>query len=186
MTEVQSGSPAADAGLMLQQLDSLLRPMFWRDVGPLREVPAGSRVLQSRHGYADVLRHDTRLRCLARVSALRELWRDLLAVKQVSRLYEVWCFFSVVEVLQTWLGEPVRAEVLRVDEFATALPEAVELLRAARRLDAAAEQGEEVELATCDPLNLVGIITAGPRVPAVRGHVLRYRDGEVVGAQMAG
>lgn len=67
-----------------------------------------------------------------------------------------------------------------------ALPEAVELLRAARRLDAAEVEGEEVELATCDPLNLVGIITAGPRVPAVRGHVLRYRDGEVVGAQMAG
>lgn len=121
------GRVAADAARMLQQLDSLLRPVFWRDVGPLREVPAGSRVLQSRHGYADVLRHDTRLRCLARVSALRELWRDLLAVKQVSRLYEVWSFFSVVEVLKTWLGEPVHAEVLRVDEFAAALPEAVEV-----------------------------------------------------------
>ena len=63
--------------------------------------------------------------------------------------------------------------------------EAVELLRAARRLDAAEAEREEVELATCDPLNLVGIITAGPRVPAVRGHVLRYRDGEVVGATVA-
>ena len=67
-----------------------------------------------------------------------------------------------------------------------ALPEAVELLRASRRLDAQAA-GEEVEVATWDPLNLVGIITAGPRVPAVGGRVLRYRDGEVVSAvQMLG
>jgi len=63
-----------------------------------------------------------------------------------------------------------------------ALPEAVELLRASRRLDAAQAPGEEIEVATCDPLNLVGILTEGPRVPAVRGHVLRYRDGEVMAA----
>ncbi|MBK9753725.1 MAG: DEAD/DEAH box helicase [Nannocystis sp.] len=63
-----------------------------------------------------------------------------------------------------------------------ALPEAVEVLRATRRIDA---ESEEVEVATCDPLNLVGIITPGPRVPAVRGHVLRYRDGEAVEAARA-
>jgi ATP-dependent Lhr-like helicase len=73
---------------------------------------------------------------------------------------------------------------LQGEQFA--LPEAVELLRASRRLDAQAA-GEEVEVATWDPLNLVGIITAGPRVPAVGGRVLRYRDGEVVSAvQMLG
>ena len=59
---------------------------------------------------------------------------------------------------------------------------AVEVLRATRRIDA---ESEEVEVATCDPLNLVGIITPGPRVPAVRGHVLRYRDGEAVEAARA-
>jgi ATP-dependent Lhr-like helicase len=59
-----------------------------------------------------------------------------------------------------------------------ALPEAVELLRALRR--GGAGEVEEIEVATTDPLNLVGIITGGPRVPAVRGHVLRYRDGAPV------
>lgn len=64
---------------------------------------------------------------------------------------------------------------LQGEQFA--LPGAVEALRALRRADAGSITGEDIEIATCDPLNLVGIITAGPRVPAVRGHVLRYRDG---------
>jgi ATP-dependent Lhr-like helicase len=65
---------------------------------------------------------------------------------------------------------------LQGEQFA--LPEAVEALRALRR--GGAGEVEEIEVATTDPLNLVGIITGGPRVPAVRGHVLRYRDGAPV------
>ncbi len=67
---------------------------------------------------------------------------------------------------------------LQGEQFA--LPEAIEALRALRR--APAEACEEIEVATTDPLNLVGIITAGLRVPAVRGHVLRYRDGAPIEA----
>ncbi len=62
---------------------------------------------------------------------------------------------------------------LQGEQFA--LPEAVLALRALQREPAGAP--EDIEVATTDPLNLVGIITTGPRVPAVRGHVLRYRDG---------
>jgi ATP-dependent Lhr-like helicase len=55
-----------------------------------------------------------------------------------------------------------------------ALPEAVEALRRTRRTERC---GETVRIAAVDPLNLTGIITPGPRVPAVRGHVVIYRDG---------
>jgi ATP-dependent Lhr-like helicase len=34
-----------------------------------------------------------------------------------------------------------------------------------------------VRVSACDPLNLVGILTPGPRVPAVPGHHVDYRDG---------
>lgn len=61
---------------------------------------------------------------------------------------------------------------LQGEQFA--LPEAALALRALRRVGG---EGEEIEVAATDPLNLVGIVTSGPRVPAVRGHVLRYRDG---------
>ena len=55
-----------------------------------------------------------------------------------------------------------------------AAPEALEALRAIRREPPA---GQIVSVSACDPLNLVGIVTPGPRVPAVLGHRVTYRDG---------
>jgi ATP-dependent Lhr-like helicase len=55
-----------------------------------------------------------------------------------------------------------------------ALPEALEALRATRREP---KGGEVVRLSACDPLNLVGVITPGARVPAHLGNVVAYRDG---------
>jgi ATP-dependent Lhr-like helicase len=55
-----------------------------------------------------------------------------------------------------------------------ALPAAVDLLRETRRRERA---GEIVRVTAVDPLNLVGVVTPGPRVPAVRGNVVVYRDG---------
>jgi ATP-dependent Lhr-like helicase len=57
-----------------------------------------------------------------------------------------------------------------------ALPEAVEGLRALGRM----REPEEVTVAATDPLNLVGILTPGPRVPAVAGHSVLFRDGAPV------
>jgi len=55
-----------------------------------------------------------------------------------------------------------------------ALPEAVDTLRAVRRLP---HSGERVTLSACDPLNLVGGIVPGTRVPAQRGRSLTLVDG---------
>jgi ATP-dependent Lhr-like helicase len=55
-----------------------------------------------------------------------------------------------------------------------ALPVAVESVRALRKLDAA--QGT-VTLSAADPLNLVGILVPGDRVPAISGNSVTYRDG---------
>jgi ATP-dependent Lhr-like helicase len=63
-----------------------------------------------------------------------------------------------------------------------ALPEAVEALRRIRR---EAPRGELVRVSAADPLNLVGILTPGPRVPAVRGQVVVYRDGAPLSADDA-
>jgi ATP-dependent Lhr-like helicase len=59
-----------------------------------------------------------------------------------------------------------------------ALPEALEALRQTRRRE---RTGEVVRVAAVDPLNLAGIVTPGPRVPAVRGGLVVYRDGALVG-----
>ncbi len=63
-----------------------------------------------------------------------------------------------------------------------ALPEAIGLLREARRKP---EAGADIALSGADPLNLAGILTPGPRLPALTGNRLLYRDGLPV-ALMAG
>ena len=55
-----------------------------------------------------------------------------------------------------------------------ALPEAVDALRAVHRRE---PQGEIVRLSASDPLNLVGALTPGQRIPAVPGNAVLYRDG---------
>ncbi len=55
-----------------------------------------------------------------------------------------------------------------------ALPDAVGQLREARRRSAA---GDLVSLSGADPLNLAGILTPGPRLSALTGNRLLFRDG---------
>jgi ATP-dependent Lhr-like helicase len=58
-----------------------------------------------------------------------------------------------------------------------ALPVAVESVRAMRKIDAAQET---ITLSAADPLNLVGILVPGERVPAISGNTVTYRDGAEV------
>jgi ATP-dependent Lhr-like helicase len=55
-----------------------------------------------------------------------------------------------------------------------ALPEAVGLLRETRRKRSS---GGLVSVSAADPLNLVGILTPGPRLPALTGNRLLFEDG---------
>jgi ATP-dependent helicase Lhr and Lhr-like helicase len=55
-----------------------------------------------------------------------------------------------------------------------ALPVAVESVRAMRNLPLS---GETITLSAADPLNLVGILVPGERVPAISGKTVSYRDG---------
>ena len=55
-----------------------------------------------------------------------------------------------------------------------ALPEAIGMLRATRRQPTA---DQWVSVSGADPLNLAGILTPGPRLPALAGNRLLYRDG---------
>jgi ATP-dependent Lhr-like helicase len=55
-----------------------------------------------------------------------------------------------------------------------ALPGAVEALARTRR---APRRGEVVRLSAVDPLNLAGILTPGPRIPAQPHRAIVFRDG---------
>jgi len=58
-----------------------------------------------------------------------------------------------------------------------ALPVAVESLRAARKTGSG---GENITVSAADPLNLVGIVVPGERVPANSGRSVALRDGDGV------
>ncbi len=58
-----------------------------------------------------------------------------------------------------------------------ALPVAVESLRAGRNLPLS---GETITLSAADPLNLIGILVPGERVPAISGKSVSYKDGIAV------
>jgi ATP-dependent Lhr-like helicase len=55
-----------------------------------------------------------------------------------------------------------------------ALPVAVESVRAIRKLPAA---NESITISAADPLNLVGILVPGERVPSISGRTVTFRDG---------
>jgi ATP-dependent Lhr-like helicase len=61
-----------------------------------------------------------------------------------------------------------------------ALPVAVELVRGMRSLPLS---GETLTLSAADPLNLIGILVPGERVPAISGRTVSYRDGAAVSVE---
>jgi ATP-dependent Lhr-like helicase len=117
--------------------------------GPSVETVA--RALLRRYGV--VFR-----RLIARESAL-PLWRDLL---RVYRRLEARGEIRGGRFVAGMAGEQY------------ALPDAVGRLRASRRDP---HNGTLVSVSAADPLNLVGIVTPGERVPALRANRVLFRDG---------
>src|SRR5256714_5598464 len=62
-----------------------------------------------------------------------------------------------------------------------ALPVAVESVRAMRSLPLS---GDTMTLSAADPLNLVGILVPGERVPAISGKTVSFRDGVAVSPEL--
>ncbi|MEK6532410.1 MAG: DEAD/DEAH box helicase, partial [Nitrospirota bacterium] len=130
---------------------------FTIDHSTVRPIEAVARQLLRRYGvvFRDLLVRES----------LVQSWRDLLVVYRKLELQ----------------GE------LRGGRFVTgfvgeqfALPEAVEALRAMRKSAGGSSAGQEVKLSASDPLNLVGVILPGPKIPAVPTNFLIIKDGVVV------
>ncbi|HZS39374.1 MAG TPA: DEAD/DEAH box helicase, partial [Polyangia bacterium] len=123
------------------------------DAGPFGD---GSPV---EHARLYLRRYGVVLRALLERETCAPPWRDLVAV------------YRRLEARGEIRGGRFVSG-LSGEQFA--LPEAVEALRALRRI---AASPEDAVVAATDPLNLVGILTPGARVPAVAGHSVRYQDG---------
>ena len=115
------------------------------------QMEAQARQYIRRHGigFRDLLQREPRA----------PAWRDLL---RVYRRLEMRGDLRGGRIVSGFVGEQFAA------------PEALEALRAIRREP---PSGQTVSVSACDPLNLVGVVTPGPRVAAVLGHRVTYRDG---------
>jgi ATP-dependent Lhr-like helicase len=116
-----------------------------------RTVEATCWMLLKRYGivFRDVLARETNL----------PKWRELqMAFRRLEDRGEI----RGGRFVDGFLGE----------QFA--LPVAVESLRATRKMPLA---GETITLSAADPLNLVGILVPGERVPAISGRTVSFRDG---------
>ena len=116
-----------------------------------RTVEATCWMLLKRYGivFRDVLARETNL----------PKWRELqMAFRRLEDRGEI----RGGRFVDGFLGE----------QFA--LPVAVESLRATRKMP---PSGEAIMLSAADPLNLVGILVPGERVPAISGRSVSFRDG---------
>ena len=116
-----------------------------------RTVEATCWMLLRRYGivFRDILARETNL----------PTWRELLiAFRRLEDRGEI----RGGRFIDGFLGE----------QFA--LPIAVESVRAMRKLP---PTGETITTAAADPLNLVGILVPGDRVPAISGKTVSFRDG---------
>ncbi len=109
------------------------------------------------------------------------LWRDLLAREAAAPWRDLLPILRRAEARGEIRGGRFVAGFTG-EQFA--IPEAVEGLRETRRLGDQGK-GSVVLLSSCDPLNLAGILTPGPRVPASAGGRIVLLDGLPVAARQA-
>ncbi len=129
----------------------------WARLAPPLAPPADDLVEAKARQY--IKRYGVVFRDLLQREPGVPAWRDLL---RVYRRLEMRGDLRGGRIVGGFVGEQFAA------------PEALEALRAVRREQ---PSGQLVRVSAVDPLNLVGIVTPGPRVPAVLGHHVEYRDG---------
>ena len=109
-----------DCDRMEASLMPIARHSMWDDVGRMVRIPFSSTVLQRRRGYRRVLRHFSRIRLAPTIPLDKDGMRDLLELKDIALLYELWTFFRLVHEISAVLGRPpVRSGRPASDLFQT-------------------------------------------------------------------
>lgn len=97
-----------DCDWMDATLLPIVRHSMWEEVGTLARIPFSSTVLQRRRGYREVLRHFARIRLAPRIPVDRNEMRDLLELKSIALLYELWTFFRLADIIRDLIGSPTH------------------------------------------------------------------------------
>lgn len=111
-----------DCSAIEGELAQILRHRMWGEVGAMRQFPSASTILQRRPAYREILRHHLLLRGTS--SALPLSFKEveqMLEVKDIAKLYELWSAFAIVQAVSEHLGPPRRAFRPRQHELGATL-----------------------------------------------------------------
>ena len=98
----------------------IARHSMWEEVGRMVRIPFSSTVLQRRRGYRRVLRHFSRIRLAPMIPLDKDGMRDLLELKNIALLCELWTFLRLAHEISAALdSKPVRSGRPTGDLFQT-------------------------------------------------------------------
>ena len=106
-----------DCKRMTESLSPIVRHPMWEEVGPMTTIPFSSPVLQRRRGYRRVLEHHARIRLAPRIPLDRDEVRDMLELKDIALLYELWTFHRLARSIERLVGQPRKTGRLRSGDF---------------------------------------------------------------------
>ena len=110
------GNVLRDCNRMEASLMPIARHSMWEEVERMVRIPFASTVLQRRRGYRRVLQHFSRIRLAPAIPLDKKAMRDLLELKNIALLYELWTFFRMVDEITAVLqSPPVRSGSLGSD-----------------------------------------------------------------------
>jgi ATP-dependent helicase Lhr and Lhr-like helicase len=137
-------------------------------------VPPAAANDESPTPQRQTIRDEERMESLARQYIRRYgvVFRDLLGREALAPPWrELVRIYRRLEMRGELRGGRLVASFVG-EQFAA--PEALDALRAVRR---DSRRGQMVRLSACDPLNLVGVLTPGPRIPATLANHVVFEDG---------
>ncbi len=106
-----------DCDAMEASLTPVIRHSLWAEVGKLRQIPFSSTVLQRRRGYRAVLRHFALMRLAPGIPIDADEMRNLLELKDIAQLYELWTYYCLADAISSLVGPPSRDARTSSDEF---------------------------------------------------------------------
>ncbi|KMZ43540.1 MULTISPECIES: DUF2357 domain-containing protein [Bacillales] len=86
-------------------LEAYIQHPFFREVGSFMHL-SNSMVMQRRNGYKEILtymqRFELGIQLESEINEFESVWGDL---RPIHQLYEYWCFFKLVQILEEICGE---------------------------------------------------------------------------------
>lgn len=106
-----------DIEYMLNFLKTIQVDTIFSEVEYITFIPIGSSILQKKEGYRDILEFYSLLNMRSSYNPMEVNLKRIIQNKEISDLYEYWCFFKVKEILEDSLGKCRKAIGAKVNEL---------------------------------------------------------------------